>query len=202
MKLLRRPRSLSSAAALWALLFISTLALFATMTPQSANATGESQLTIGMASDLKSVDPMRASSVAEVAVAGHAYECLVRYDVGGVIAPSLAASWRQLDESTWQFNFRRDIRFHDGTRMTGADVAYSLHKTLGPTAGTSWLTVSKVESATITLGSKAAYATMMQALAHTPIVPAASERALASNPWRVIAGTGPYRITTAASKGV
>ena len=202
MKLLRRPRSLSSAAALWALLFISTLALFATMTPQSANATGESQLTIGMASDLKSVDPMRASSVAEVAVAGHAYECLVRYDVGGVIAPSLAASWRQLDESTWQFNFRRDIRFHDGTRMTGADVAYSIRKTLGTTAGTSWLTVSKVESATITLGSRAAYATMMQALAHTPIVPAASEMALASNPWRVIAGTGPYRITTAASKGV
>ena len=84
MKLLRMPRSLSIAAALWAL-------LFATLTPQSANAASESQLTIGMASDLKSVDPMRASSVAEVAVAGHAYECLVRYDVGGVIVETSAS---------------------------------------------------------------------------------------------------------------
>ena len=60
------------------------------------------------------------------------YESLVDFDSDHSIRPGLAVAWRLVDSTTWEFELRRGVRFHDGTPLTAADVVFSLHRALSP----------------------------------------------------------------------
>ena len=54
------------------------------------------------------------------------FEPLVR-GYGTAAEPSLAQSWEPSEDfRTWTFHLRSDVRWHDGTRVTAHDVAFSL----------------------------------------------------------------------------
>ena len=38
------------------------------------------------------------------------------------LVPGLATSWRSLDDLTWEFKLRKNVKFHDGTPFTAEDV--------------------------------------------------------------------------------
>jgi peptide/nickel transport system substrate-binding protein len=40
--------------------------------------------------------------------------------------PSLATSWKAISDTTWEFELRRDVKFHDGSDFTAEDVAFSI----------------------------------------------------------------------------
>ncbi|MBL4872550.1 MAG: hypothetical protein JKY41_03960 [Rhodobacteraceae bacterium] len=51
---------------------------------------------------------------------------------GGIeLVPGLAASWEQVTPTEWDFTIREGVKFHDGTTMTTADVAFSINNTYG-----------------------------------------------------------------------
>ncbi|MFZ2489458.1 MAG: ABC transporter substrate-binding protein [Anaerolineae bacterium] len=54
-------------------------------------------------------------------------EALLAYEVGGTaIVPSLAEKWSANDDLTsWTFNLRPDVKFHDGSPLDAADVVAS-----------------------------------------------------------------------------
>lgn len=60
------------------------------------------------------------------------YEPLVRYDFTGdfrdeyKIVPLLAERWERTDATTYLFQLRKGVKFHDGSEMTAEDVAWSL----------------------------------------------------------------------------
>jgi peptide/nickel transport system substrate-binding protein len=56
------------------------------------------------------------------------YEPLVGFNSSYAIEPSLATAWRLIDATTWEFDLRPDVRFHDGTPFTGEDVVFSLNR--------------------------------------------------------------------------
>jgi peptide/nickel transport system substrate-binding protein len=60
------------------------------------------------------------------------YEPLVDFDSDHNIRPALAVAWRLVDSTTWEFELRRGVRFHDGTPMTAEDVVFSLRRALSP----------------------------------------------------------------------
>jgi peptide/nickel transport system substrate-binding protein len=60
------------------------------------------------------------------------YEPLVDYDSDHRIRPGLAAAWRLVDATTWEFELRQGVRFHDGTLLTAEDVVFSLRRGLSP----------------------------------------------------------------------
>jgi peptide/nickel transport system substrate-binding protein len=53
-------------------------------------------------------------------------ETLVLVTFDGELEPGLAESWEQVDEVTWAFTLRDDVRFHDGEPLTAAAVATAL----------------------------------------------------------------------------
>jgi peptide/nickel transport system substrate-binding protein len=57
-------------------------------------------------------------------------ETLVTANEDFSLSPGLASSWEQLDNYTWQFNLRDDVKFHDGTDMTAEDVKFSLERAI------------------------------------------------------------------------
>ena len=53
-------------------------------------------------------------------------ETLVKVDYEGQMVPSLAESWEQVDDNTWQFNLRQDVSFTNGEPFNADAVVKSL----------------------------------------------------------------------------
>lgn len=66
------------------------------------------------------------SDDATTAYAAGATETLVRLDAEGLPEPSLATSWEQIDPTTWRFELREDVTFHDGTELDADAVVAAL----------------------------------------------------------------------------
>jgi peptide/nickel transport system substrate-binding protein len=62
------------------------------------------------------------------------YEPLVDFDSDHTIRPGLAVAWRPIDPTTWEFELRQGVRFHDGTPLSAEDVIFSLRRALSPKA--------------------------------------------------------------------
>ncbi len=56
------------------------------------------------------------------------FDSLVDMSEDGQLRPSLAVSWKALDETTWEFILRPGVTFHDGTVLTASDVAFSFRR--------------------------------------------------------------------------
>jgi peptide/nickel transport system substrate-binding protein len=56
------------------------------------------------------------------------YEALLDIDSNLAIVPQLAVSWKPLDPTTWEFELRPDVTFHDGTPFTARDVVFSVER--------------------------------------------------------------------------
>jgi hypothetical protein len=71
---------------------------------------------------------LKRSALLESAIGHHqhqVYERLIDYDRNGELKPKLATSWKRVDATTWEFELRRGVTFHDGTPYNSADVLFS-----------------------------------------------------------------------------
>jgi len=48
----------------------------------------------------------------------------------GSIRPRLATSWSKVNDTTWRFEIRRGVKFHDGADLTAATVAQGIARTM------------------------------------------------------------------------
>lgn len=125
------------------------------------------------------------------------YDSLVVRE-GEKYVPSLAKSWKQTTPTTWVFTLRDDVQFHDGSKLTAADVKASLQAvTTGPsTPQTSlWATLASVEAnddTTITLTTTSPLGTMLVNLSLLFITPAAQMSQ--PNFYQKPIGSGPFKV--------
>ncbi len=96
----------------------------------NANAETSDTLTIAVASDMTSMDPHVGKEIAAVVVTNNIFATLLAKDQEGNIVPYVAESWEQVDDVTIDFKIREDITFHDGSKLTAEDVAYSLNRAI------------------------------------------------------------------------
>lgn len=62
------------------------------------------------------------------------YEALLDVDSTLAIVPQLALTWEPLNQRTWVFELRPDVRFHDGTPLTVEDVVFSIDRARAETS--------------------------------------------------------------------
>jgi len=60
-------------------------------------------------------------------------ETLVVLDEAGEALPALATEWGQVDDTTWRFAVRQDVRFHNGNELTADSVVNSLQHAIDAT---------------------------------------------------------------------
>ncbi|MEK7858264.1 MAG: ABC transporter substrate-binding protein [Elusimicrobiota bacterium] len=82
-----------------------------------------------------SLDPRREFSEKYYTIVQQIFDSLVRFDPDGRIEPSLAKSWRWLDEKTVEFKLRQGVEFHDGEPFTAEAVRFSIEKFIDPATG-------------------------------------------------------------------
>lgn len=51
------------------------------------------------------------------------------------LAPALAESWQQIDNTTWEFKLRQGVSFHNGEAFNADTVVYSIERILNPAEG-------------------------------------------------------------------
>lgn len=85
-------------------------------------------LIIGEMWDIQTIDPVDDGTL--MCEKAAVTETLVGANPDFSLKPSLAKSWEHIDDNTWEFVLRDDVRFHDGTKMTAQEVKFSLERAL------------------------------------------------------------------------
>ncbi len=75
--------------------------------------------------DILTLDPHSQNHATTNAILQHTYEGLTRYTKDYKIEPALATSWKQMSDTHWRFNLRKNVKFHDGSPFTADDVVFS-----------------------------------------------------------------------------
>lgn len=146
--------------------------------------------------------PYASTALSQKRLERHIYDYLVEFPNGDLSepAPSLATEWTQVDDTSWEFQLRDDVVFHDGQPMTAEDVKASVELASGFSGESAYaLTwapaeVEIVDDYTVRIITEEPFAPMLAELWWTPIVSAewleAGGDQLANNP----NGTGPFRL--------
>ena len=93
----------------------------------------------GISGGAVTIDPHSYGSSHNSVATKQVYEALLDIDSNLAIVPQLALAWKPLDPTTWEFELRPDVTFHDGTPFTAADVVFSIERARAETSGLSTL---------------------------------------------------------------
>ncbi len=104
-------------------ILMSLLAL--TACPSSPPAESRQIMRVALETAPQRFDPRYAVDVASQRVVQLVYNGLVRLDAQAQIVPDVAASWETPKPTTYVFHLRQDVTWHDGERLTAADVHHT-----------------------------------------------------------------------------
>lgn len=100
-----------------------------------ARAQEEQVITVGIAADVRSLDPARINFASEYQVGVNLYSGLVRLKTGtGTIEPDLASRWEiSPDGKIYTFYLRNGVQFHKGFgEVTADDVVFTFRRHMDP----------------------------------------------------------------------
>ena len=88
-------------------------------------AAAQRMLTIGSQTPPTALDPHFHNATSNVQALRQVFEALFEVDNSITLQPRLAESLRPLDALRWELVLREGVRFHDGTPLAPADIAFS-----------------------------------------------------------------------------
>jgi peptide/nickel transport system substrate-binding protein len=104
----------------------------------SGPAAAENVLRWASVGGARSFDPHAHNETPTKAQLNQVYEKLLDLDSDLRLVPALAVAWRLVDPTTWEFELRPNVRFHDGTPFTAADVVFSIARASSELPGASF----------------------------------------------------------------
>ena len=115
---------------------VLALSLCATAIPAPARADKADdtlRVALGASGPLESADFYFSTKRTGMEIASLIWDTLVLRDPADFsYKPLLAKAWRQIDDTTLEFDLRDDVTFHDGSRFTAADVVGTLNTVAVP----------------------------------------------------------------------
>jgi peptide/nickel transport system substrate-binding protein len=89
---------------------------------------------MGADATASTMDPHADANKDNKAATKQVYESLLDVDSNLAIVPQLALAWKPLDPTTWEFELRPNVTFHDGTPFTADDVVFSIERARAETS--------------------------------------------------------------------
>lgn len=161
------------------------------------------ELKIGLSAEPSSADPHFHNLSPNNAIARHVFETLVLMDENQAMSPGLAASWKTLDDTTWEFKLRANVKFHDGSPFGADDVIFSFNRVpnvpKSPAPKTSFVrgkVIEKVDDLTIRIKTARPEALMLNHVAQIEIMSAKAAATATTeelNAGKGTVGTGPFQ---------
>lgn len=151
--------------------------------------------------DPVTLDPNEQLDRTSNLVYGNIFDGLYDRDRNGTPQPSLALSYKLIDDLTWEFKLRPGVKFHNGEDFNADAVKFTYERTANPDFKTGWRNYVRpfqsaevVDSLTVRIKTSSAFPGFLGQLAILPIVPPKyvqekGVEAFKKNP----VGTGAYK---------
>src|SRR5690349_3669496 len=95
--------------------------------------TKDDTLVYALQSDVQNWDPPNSVLRESIILGYNVFDHLAARDLKtGKVGPSLALSWKNLDDTTWEVKLRPNVKFHDGTPFGAKDVKATFDRVLNP----------------------------------------------------------------------
>lgn len=205
---IHRSRRLAASAIL-SLLVLSSAGYVGAGHAQAASplaSTKANTLTLGWAIETKTLDPANNPQNPDIWVISNIYDQLIRVaNDGKTLTPDLATSWNINSAGTvYTFHLRSGVTFHNGQKLTAADVKFCLDRARNPKEAWSWTlgaikSVAAPNPSTVVVTLSHPWAPFLSdvSLFDTGVYPAAYFKKvgasyMSSHP----VGTGPYSFAT------
>jgi peptide/nickel transport system substrate-binding protein len=179
----------------------ATLSLAAALALMGGAASAKERLTVDLVNEPSSLDPQLQWNPDSYYVYRNIFDNLVTRDDGGTIVPQVATAWRYLSATEVEFTLRDDIVFHDGVRLTAADVVSTVKRITDPAFASPQLgQFNKIVDAvadnptTVRLKTDGAYPALLAQLVKLSILPRHVVEAVGKDAFnQKPVGSGPYR---------
>ena len=178
--------------------------LLALLVAMVAGAHAQS-LVLGTKLELNTLDPHFFSAFPTNSSMEYFFDKLVDYDADLHVRPSLAESWKVIDDRTWEFRLRRGVKFHDGSPFTADDVIFTVERIPNvPNSPNSFAqftrgieSIQKRDDYTLVVKTRDTYPQLLSDFANIFIVSARAAKGATTadfNSGKAVVGTGPYRL--------
>jgi len=126
--LMRQNKPLQTASFFFALVMLFFNISCSRQKPQTQSSGPATELRYGYTTEPATFDPLNPSNTADgKSILFNVFEGLVKPDTEGRLAPCLAESQTTYEAGhMYRFTLRKNVRFHDGSPLTSADVKFSL----------------------------------------------------------------------------
>ncbi|QOR34050.1 ABC transporter substrate-binding protein [Clostridium sp. 'deep sea'] len=152
--------------------------------------------------DATTLDPGMHSEGPTANIEKQLFDTFLDQDTEMKIIPLVAKSWKMLNDTTWQFELRDDIYFHDGKQLTTKDVKFSIERILDPNNKSSkigdYKAVKAIETNgdyNLTIKTTEPYPLLLTRLASLRIVPEHYIKEVGNQQFSLKPiGSGPYKL--------
>ena len=161
------------------------------------------ELRVGLGAEPTAMDPHYHNLSPNNSLLTHIFESLVDQDERQRLQPGLAESWKAIDDTTWEFKLRRNVKFHDGTPFTADDVIFSFERAPNVEGSPSNFgiyakgkTFTKVDDHTVHVKTASPYPLMPNDVSQVFIVSRKHGQGAKTpdyNSGKASIGTGPYK---------
>lgn len=163
------------------------------------------ELVVAIDREPQALDPTGSNHSIACTIVSQMFETLLKFDSQMNVVPGLAESYEQIDDTTFKFNLRKGVKFHNGEELKAGDVIFSFRQAAGTPIGMPYTEKIDLEAMeapddyTVILKTKVPYAAVRQILciSHLSIINEKAytemgKDAYARNP----VGTGPFRFNS------
>jgi peptide/nickel transport system substrate-binding protein len=146
-----------------------------------------------------SLDPALSQIYTGAQVYDNIFSKLVDLDSNQKVIGVLATSWKQTGPTTWVFDLRPNVKFHNGEAFTAADVKYTFERILAPKTASGYAplyqaikSVQVVDPHRVVFHLKTPFGPFLTNLANNGEI--VNKKAIeGANPARHPVGTGPFQ---------
>lgn len=170
--------------------------------PAPAGAQAKDTLVVGLVSHAPTLDPHMHFERVGILVNINMFDSLLHRSPKLEFEPALATSWKAINDTTWEFKIRKNVRFHNGDVMTPEDVKYSFDRVLDQTKKSPQYgniraikEVKIVDGETVHIVTDKPFPLLLERLVFFPIVPKKHVEKVGDQAFGTTSpvGTGPWK---------
>ncbi|SHH84177.1 peptide/nickel transport system substrate-binding protein [Caloranaerobacter azorensis DSM 13643] len=159
-------------------------------------------IVVAQSADAKSLDPHATNDSTSSNVMTQIYDTLVYATEDMEIQPGLAESWNQVDDTTWEFNIRKGVKFHNGEELKASDVKFTLDRMMKSSKVSHIVeaidSVEVVDDYKVVIKTKEPFSPLLAHLAHSAagILNEKAVKEAGDNYGQNPVGTGPFKFVS------
>ncbi|MDN5787420.1 ABC transporter substrate-binding protein, partial [Pseudorhodobacter sp.] len=148
-------------------------ALSVALLAAGAASAQDKSITIGLTADPSNLFPLAGEELSSNIMYYHLYDPLVKRSADLTFGPGLAESWENVDDTTWRFKLRPNVKFQNGNAFTASDVVYTVAKakaSIRPDLAANIASATAIDDLTVEIKTPKPYAVLPNDLAELLIL--------------------------------